>query len=157
MRHPVQPSAHRVNVAINSHISTANAEAWRRHVESFGGSVELAFDSLLTQLGPGLHLTRPRGFGDKFAKLRQKVEKVEHTHNTFTTTLDQELEKLAASVDVARDQLNQSISSLSTLRQNLGYLRGRLKSQGTATAVAETVAQLESCDALLDSFDVAPN
>lgn len=157
MRHPVQPPAHRVNVAVNSHISTANAEAWRRHVESFGGSVELAFDALLTQLGPGLRLTRPKGFNNKFAKLRQKVEKVESTHNTFNADLDGDLCKLAASIDVARDQLNQAHSNLGTLRLNIVNLRNRLTSGATATAVAETVAQLETCDALLDSFDVAPN
>lgn len=155
MRKPVQPPAHRVHVRVDSRINTENAEAWRRVVDSFGGSVELAFDSLLVNATPGLRLSTPLNYQSNISRLRRKVEKLENSDKDFRSQVDADMDRLIARVDVALEQIGQVSESLQSAKTSVHYCKARLTNRDHARIADEAYKALAKVDDMLSGLELA--
>lgn len=154
MRQPIQPPAHRVNVQINSHISTENAAAWREIVDSFGGSVEMSLDALIVQSRPGLRLSSPLKLHDTTVRAYQRLERVENADKNFRDQIEQDLSKLTAKIDVSLNQMEQAASSLRGLKRTIQSTHKRLSNTELDKSLNSAFAAVLKIDEMLESFDV---
>lgn len=153
MPHSIEPDGHRVPVVVNSTISTENAAAWRNLVETYGGSVEMAFDALLAK-SAGTRLSPPKAFHKTLLKLRTQVNSLDTLQKGFCEHVEADYKELEATATILQQQVEGIRESLGKFKMKLNASRARLKNLGPRKALDETVAALDDVEHCLDDFEV---
>jgi len=152
MPDPIEPNAHRVQIA-STHVSTEAAAVYRKLVAENGGSAERAIDTALLNAA-GIQVGFPPRVRHKILSLRKRLEKVLVANDERAGEIESDLETLATHLDIARDQISDALDSLDKVSKQVEATRRRLAHPVALKPTNRTAAALDELESTIHEYGI---